>query len=57
MKLNVKHNGKDIPNEECRYFIRIWKSNLKNETKTTKTTKINKKSSEKQTKNKKKLHT
>jgi len=58
MKLNVKHNGKDIPDEECRYFIRILKSNLKNETKTKtkiiKKTKINKKSSEKQTKNKKK---
>jgi phage anti-repressor protein len=58
MKINVKHNGKNIKDEECRYFIRIWKSNLKNKTKTTtkttKKTKINKKSSEKQTKNKKK---
>ena len=47
MKLNVKLNGKNIKNEKCRYFIKIWKNN------DSKTTKI-KKSSEKQTKTKKK---
>ena len=40
MKLNVKYNGKNIKDDKCRYFIKIWKSNNK--------------SSEKQTKNKKK---
>ena len=47
MKLNVKLNGKNIKDEKCRYFIKIWKNNV------SKTTKI-KKSSEKQTKTKKK---
>ncbi len=48
MKMNVNYNGKNIKDEECRYFIRVLKDMDKLKTKKLK------KSSEKQTKNKKK---